>query len=375
MKLGDIKYKILLNLKNIPGPRVKKKIVVFECDDYGGIRMPSVEVCQKMKAKGVSVSPSRYNIYDTLENEEDLSLLFETLSSVKDMIGNNAVITPFVNVANPDFDKIKASRFEEYFYEPFTSTLQKYGRSNEILKLWQQGMEACLFVPEFHGREHVSVQPWMKMIREGNKQLRTAADYGFVSVADVEGIHEYAQEFRPEFYFTEESQKGFLHKSIVQGVNLFEQLFGYTPGAFMPANSVFHPDFEETVFKTGIKFLVVAHKNLTPGNKGNPTYTNFTFRQGIKNEKLNYYIRNCAFEPSDEAYSSVSTTLKQIEAAFRWNRPAIISTHRVNFCGGLNKENRRKGLQELKLLLNEILKRWPDAEFMSTAAMLKELKN
>ena len=68
-------------------------------------------------------------------------------------------------------------------------------------------------------------------------------------------------------------------------------------------------------------------------------------------------------------------TLRQIAAAFRWKKPAIISTHRVNFVGGINKQNREAGLKELHSLLKTIVKRWPDVEFMSTVNMLKELKN
>ena len=68
-------------------------------------------------------------------------------------------------------------------------------------------------------------------------------------------------------------------------------------------------------------------------------------------------------------------TLQQIAAAFKWNKPAIISSHRVNFAGGICKKNREAGLKELKLLLQTIVKRWPDVEFMSTASMLSKLKN
>ncbi|MBL0356319.1 MAG: hypothetical protein IPP72_05265 [Chitinophagaceae bacterium] len=209
MNIADLKYKLILNLKNIPGPTTGKKIVVFECDDYGGIRMPSNDAFQQMKNSGVSVDESRYNLYDTLEDESDLSALFETLNSVKDRKGNAAVFSPFVNVANPDFEKIKAGGYKEYFYEPFTTTLNKYGRSPGTMKVWKQGMNDGIFVPEFHGREHVSVQPWLKQLQQHNRQLRVALQHGFAAVVNMEGIHEYAQGFRPEFYFTEESQKFF----------------------------------------------------------------------------------------------------------------------------------------------------------------------
>jgi hypothetical protein len=82
-------------------------------------------------------------------------------------------------------------------------------------------------------------------------------------------------------------------------------------------------------------------------------------------------LRNCAFEPSGDNYNDIGLTLKQIEAAFRWNKPAIISTHRVNFVGGINPRNSSKGLKELKSLLNAILKKWPKVHFMSTRDLIQ----
>jgi hypothetical protein len=57
--------------------------------------------------------------------------------------------------------------------------------------------------------------------------------------------------------------------------------------------------------------------------------------------------------------------MKQIDTAFRWNKPAIISSHRVNFCGHIDPKNREKGLETLKKLLQEIVVKWPNVEFMS----------
>lgn len=375
MSIASLKYNLILNLKNIPGPTVRKKIVVLECDDYGGIRMPSVKVFDQLKAAGVKVNPSRYNLLDTLEDKEDLELLFETLCSVKDCNGNSAVMSPFVNVANPDFEKIEEAGFRQYYYEPFTDTLKKYNRHPDTMQVWMQGMSSGVFAPEYHGREHISVQPWLQKLQEGNQHLKSAFKYGFVAVSDIEGLQEELQEFRPEFYFTNDAQKSFLHQSITEGIKLFERLFGYTPSSFAPSNSVFHPDFENTVKQAGVPFVVVAHKNPTPGKNGDLTFTNYSFRQKIKKDELNFYIRNCAFEPSYEKYRSIDTTIRQIEAAFRWNKPAIVSTHRVNFIGGMNRRNREMGLKELYSLLQAIVKRWPDVEFMSNANMLKHLSN
>jgi hypothetical protein len=375
MNVANMKYSVVLNLKNIVGPRVNKKIVVIEADDYGGIRIPSAEAYVKMRAAGVDIDPSRYNLLDTLENKEDLQALFEILDSVKDKNGHGAVMSPFVNVANPDFEKIKASGYQQYFYEPFTSTFEKYGRESDLMTVWKQGMDAGIFTAELHGREHLSVQPWMNELQKGNQQVRTALDYGFAAVNNIEGVHHYAQEFRPEFYFADETQKPFLHQSITEAVQLFEQIFGYLPTAFTPSNSHFHHDFESTVFNAGVKFLNVGHNNPYSSQNGELAFERFTFRQKIKPNVLNYYIRNCAFEPNDPTYRNTHITMMQVAAAFRCNKPAIISTHRVNFGGVIDSQNRTKGLKELQVLLKAIVQRWPDVEFMSNANMLKLLKN
>jgi hypothetical protein len=87
-------------------------------------------------------------------------------------------------------------------------------------------------------------------------------------------------------------------------------------------------------------------------------------------------VRNVVFEPTeDRGIYWVNFTMKQIETAFRWNKPAIISSHRVNFCGHIDKQNREKGLDSLKRLLQEIVKKWPDVEFMAADELATYLKN
>jgi hypothetical protein len=48
------------------------------------------------------------------------------------------------------------------------------------------------------------------------------------------------------------------------------------------------------------------------------------------------------------------------------NKPAVISTHRINYMGGINPENRTQGLDQLELLLKKLIKKFPDVQFIST---------
>jgi hypothetical protein len=370
--ISSLKKRLLLDLKNIPGKRIKRKIVVIECDDWGSIRMPSKQVYNKLCEAGIIVNNNHFTRFDTLADKDDLESLFEVLCNVKDLNGQSAVMTPFCNVANPDFEKIRQSGFNEYHYEPFTETLQRYNRHPETFQLWQEGIKAGIFVPESHGREHLAVQFWMQKLLEGDKKLHIAFDYEYTSV-DIVGIPAVAQQFRPEFYYNSDDQKKFLEHSIKDGIALFEQLFGYKPTAFVPGNGVFHPDLENALSETSVKFLHTGYWEPIYNTDGSISHSLHSFGQKSKSG-LRYYMRNCSFEPTSEIYHGIELTIKQIEAAFRWHKPAIIGSHRVNFIGGIDKANREKGLKELRILLTKIIENWPDVEFMSTSELLTTMK-
>lgn len=368
--MNNLRREIILNVKNIPGPSTPRKLVVIECDDYGGIRTPSKEVYKMLVERGLADPECRYRM-DTLANVEDMEMLFQSLEKVKDLKGSSAVMTPICNVANPDFEKIKQSGFSEYHFESFTDTFLRYGRGPEVFELWKRGIEEGIFIPELHGREHLSVQLWMQKLKHGNPDLLLAFDHDYVALM-LDGIPTPANGFRPEFYFTSQAQIPFLEKSISSGVELFKQLVGYTPRTFVPSNAIFHPILEHSLAKAEVKYLNVGHLNPTPRKNGSIRMKYYQ-NGGLGASGVRYYVRNCAFEPTEKSYNGIESTLKQIQVAFRWKKPAIISTHRANFVGGIEASNREIGLQELKRLLKAIVKRWPDVEFMSSSDMLNTL--
>lgn len=78
-------------------------------------------------------------------------------------------------------------------------------------------------------------------------------------------------------------------------------------------------------------------------------------------------MRNVHFEPAlMPHFDLVSRCLGDIAIAFKWNKPAIISTHRLNFIGNIEKNNRTNTLLKLDQLLSAILKKYPTVEFMSS---------
>ena len=99
--------------------------------------MPNREAYEILLKSGISVDKSPYCKYDNLCSPEDLQLLFETLRKYKDANGNHPVITANAVVTNPDFEKIKASNFERYFYETADQTLERFFPNESPLNLWK----------------------------------------------------------------------------------------------------------------------------------------------------------------------------------------------------------------------------------------------
>lgn len=161
---------------------------------------------------------------------------------------------------------------------------------------------------------------------------------------------------------------------IITGAKLFEQLYGYKPKFFVPTNGYFNNSLEKDLFDVGVMYINTAKKQEEP--LGNGQYKINTRFIGDKNQFGQIYLtRNCFFEPSSAGYEVpanhdwIHSCMKEIEIAFRWHKPATISSHRVNYIGYLHPENREKGLKALGQLLIEIIKRWPDVEFMTSVEL------
>lgn len=373
MFTGGIKSSIRVNISNIPGWRTQRHIVVIESDDWGSIRMSSLEAYDRMLKAGMRENRNHYNTFDALECNKDLEELFDVLSQFKDSTGRNPVMTGVNVVANPVFDKIKETDYKEYVYEPYTETCKRYSEHDKVYELWQKGIEERLFVPIFHGREHLNVQRWLRALQSGNRSTLKAFDCAVTGVSNgIDG--EKIPSFQAAFDLDDISDLAYMKEVLASGLSLFEQLYGYKARYFVPTNGPFNNTLEKDLFDAGVRYINSGKKQQEP--LGHGQYKTNTRFLGDSNQYGQVYLtRNCFFEPSSCGYSHpanydwLNYCLKEIEIAFRWHKPATISSHRVNYIGFLHPENREKGLKALSQLLGEIIKRWPDVEFMTSVEL------
>lgn len=355
-----IKQTITDNLYNIPGWKTKRHILVIESDDWGSIRMPSVEVYERLLKQGVRFGTYGYEHYDTIASPKDLQDLFEICVSEKDSKGRPVIVTANCVMANPDFDRIRQSEFNEYFYEPITATMNRYYPNADLISLWKEGIDSKVFKPQLHGREHVNAQMWLNSLRQKHKGVREAFDEGVFSIL-VSKEEDSRIKNTTAFKSLSEEEKPFYDKAINDAVSMFKKMFGYAPKSFIPPAFCWDYDIEKALAKEGIESIQGIAMHFEKGKR--------QFRKigQITPSGLINLVRNASWEPTQEYGKDVNgICLKQIETAFRWNKPATISAHRLNFIGALHKENREQNLILFKELLTDIKKTWPDVEFMSS---------
>lgn len=363
--------KLKQNLGNIPGWSTSRKIVVFESDDWGSIRMSSLKNREKLISKGFNIQGNAFNMYDALEANDDINALYDILLKHKDSTGRHPVITAVNIVANPDFQKIKSHNYQKYFYEPLTETFKKYPCHDQVENLYKQGIKERLFVPVFHGREHLNVQRWMRSLQNGNQSVLTTFEYGVTAIGF--GLNkEFIGDFQAAFDLDTEHDLLYMKSILTEGLDLFESLWGYKSTYFVTTNGPFNNSLEKVLAEKGVKYILGERIQKEP--LGNGLYKKRIHYIGMSNNMNQLYLtRNARFEPAIKSDSSSQTEIDQclrsINYAFRWKKPAIISSHRVNYIGSIEEHNRARNLKNLDLLITEIFRLWPDVEFLTSVEL------
>lgn len=347
---------------NFQGYRTQRKLVVFLVDDYGTIRISSSEALNELDKIASQIGTNRFNKYDDIASKEDLEQLFGVLQSVKDKNGKPAVFTPMTVVANPDFYAIKEANFENYYFETFFQTLSKRNNGEDIKSLWEKGIEQGIFIPEFHGREHLNVRFWLNYLKRKDEYVLSAFNTQSIG---IEPKNNDWGGYMAAFDLIEENHLDELKKIAIEGLNIFEKLFGYRSVFFTPPALIHNNNMHQILKENGIEYIDVARSRIEPNFMGNKK-KRFHYMGQINNWEQKYITRNVMFEPNKEDNKdSVRRAMNDIEVAFRYHKPAIISSHRVNFVGGKDPKNRERGLNALKTLLKGIVNKWPDIEFVA----------
>ena len=206
----------------------------------------------------------------------------------------------------------------------------------------------------------------MKALQAKDKDVKLSFDLR----ATYSGREDYA--FMEAFDWDTPSDIENHKKIIAEGLTIFENVFGYKSTSFIAPCYNWDSALEPFLAGQGINCLQGIGSQLAPTGKFD-RYKSIRHNFGDRNTEGTFYnIRNVFFEPvNNPSKDWTNSAMARIQAAFLFNKPAVISTHRINFIGFIEPTNRDNGLLQLKKLLEAVVKRWPDVEFIST----DQLKN
>lgn len=348
------------------GYQTNKKQILFLSDDWGCVRIKSTQDQEALVKKGLIIN-NRFDQYDSLETNEDLELLFEVLTKYKDHNGNHPCITAVTNVANPDFKKIKESDFQEYHYETIASTYLRYPNSDRVLNLTHEGIHNKIFIPQSHGREHVQVNWWMEELQNKDSFASKFFENEFFSL-DADYLLNPKRNRGIGASFDVWTYEDLINTKLIakSSLEIFKALYSYNSKNFTPPAMFYNSIIEDEVVSLGVEWIDVGRVFKEPKIKGKESYQ-FNYLGKRRKSGIRVLVRNAVYETNmSSSDNGVAKCLNGIEQAFNLKQPAIISNHRASFVGGVTNKNRDKGLKSLDLLLKEILKKWPDVEFIST---------
>lgn len=346
----------------------KRRIIVIQSDDWGSVRMPSNEICEKLSKDNMLDLSDPYNRFDTLESEKDITALLNVLSSVKDSKGRHPVITANCLMANPNFDLIRSNGYNSYHFEPVYATFERYNQSDAWV-LWKKAIEHGFIYPQFHGREHVNVSFWLQALRSDMPGVRHACDYG-VFGAKYKALNTKKQNFQEGWDYRTGADEAIVNQSIDEGLKMFRDIYGFDAVSATPPAYLWGRSAEVVLKMEGVRGIQCIKLRKFPVAE-NSFFKNKLIFSGKRNTLgLQYIPRNAFFEKSQSSLWNAAGCLRRIDDTFRQNQPVVIGAHRLNFIGGLNERNRTENLKEFKWLLHTIVSKWPDVEFMDTGELL-----
>lgn len=363
MKFDILQY-LSRSIVQLPGWHTTRKLVVIESDDWGCKRTLDKQELYSINKKLPHILDDIYTQLDATETNEDLEALFDVLNSVKDSQGNPAILTANTIMANPDFARIAKTDFSEYYYQEFSKEWQNDPKRSRVMNMFHEGIEKKLLFPQLHGREHLQINQWLSALRNGHKELREAFDYGLFGINVKEAIGK-RNNVMAALDYNDGAELNIQSQIISEAQATFIKYFGFASSTFISPSYIWHEEIEAILKNNSIKAMQGLSYQYSPSSNNNWYDKKYRYTGKVSNG-ISHLVRNAFFEPSLGQKDVVSDCLQRVDLAFKMKKPAIIGSHRINFMGSLDENNRKNSLIMFKDLLKKLVKRWPNVEFMSS---------
>jgi hypothetical protein len=300
--------------------------VILESDDWGLCAWsPDADAHRALAGTPAFRGPAgRVFGRSTLETAADVRSLTDLLLEFRGADGRPPVWQANMVVAAPDYERLAREGFAPddlpvVLLPDMPSRWQRPG-------LWEQvaaSIQAGVWWPELHGLHHLPAQTWLAALRRGDADARLA----FAEQCPVCVAVEASAEFDPI------EPAATRARDIQRAVARFAELFGRPPGSFCPPDYRWDASLEEDVERLGIPVLQGAAERAGPG----PRLRRLLHLVRWPDERHGHLLMppRIAFEPRGDASPNTRLGAAQAharaQAAWHVGRPAVVSTHRLNY--------------------------------------------
>ena len=323
--------------------KFEEKYIIIESDDWGLERALNSDSIEWTKKKFGQDKFSRWT-FDSLESSEDLNEMFDLLEGYKNKFESPPIITANFITHNVDYTKPN-----ELSFLPISKGFNK--ESEDVRGLYESGIKNKYIFPQLHGYCHYNLSELKNyFVTEEGKE--TFNNNFLLARSTIKG--------NLSFLHGELSSSNSEDGNIGEASEEFKKLFGFYSKTVIPPTYIFDSEYI-TVIKENNITLVQSSNRLIKSNKKKYYFPHFHKRKG-----LFWSVRNARLDTHPDYGFYHEQCIRSIDTAFKYNSPAVIDFHRVNFAGKYSPDSRQRTMKELKLLFNEIYKKWPEAKFIHT---------
>jgi hypothetical protein len=303
----------------------RQRAVVLESDDWGLCAWsPDDEAF-----RALSETPAfrdavgmRYG-RSTRERAQDVRALCELLAAYPGPGGIPPVWQANTVMASPDFAAIAAGSYDAteiplVFFPEAPPRWQRPG-------LWEAcraAIESGIWWPELHGLHHIPATAWMAALRRGDPDARTALEHECLVCRTTQAGSEYA---------ASEPDAG-RRARLLEAHRRFERVFSRTAVSFCPPDYMWDAALEREARTLGLRVLQGwAEQAGISWARRKLRGARWPRRHGA----LFAMPARIAFEPrgdgSADAPLGARRVSVRVRAAWRAGRPAVVSSHRLNY--------------------------------------------
>ncbi|HEY6865657.1 MAG TPA: hypothetical protein VI792_00265 [Candidatus Eisenbacteria bacterium] len=305
------------------------RAVVLESDDWGLCAWSPDEEAHRLLADTPAFRSRAGLAYgrSTLESAGDVRRLAETLLEFRGDDGLPPVWQANTVVAAPDYARLVSPHYHAVVLPvvPLPGTPPRWRREG----MWEEVLRVCregLWWPELHGLHHVPERAWLAALRRGDADARRA----FALETPVCAAVEQSGEFGP----AEPDEVRW--EALRRAIAIFIALFGRGPTSFCPPDYRWDDRLEDEAERLGLTLWQGrserARRSWVTARR---LLRRWTWRAG---RGVRYYMPpRIVFEPrgghgpAGSLARAVATAHRRVREAWSQGRPAVVSTHRLNY--------------------------------------------